>query len=871
METETSFGAWIRRRRNGLGLLQKELALQAGCSVAALQKIERDERRPSRAIAERLADALLVPADERLTFVQVARGERLVERLSTGSQRLAPERRPARVRATLPVPPTALFGREQELAQISHLLGEPHCRLLTLSGPGGIGKTHLAIEAATEQQARFADGAAFVSLAPVVGREQTITAIADALGLVLYTASDRAEQLIAALHTKQQLLLLDNVEHLLAEVACVTLIGDLVRGAPGVKLLVTSREPLSLQAEWMFEVQGLPLPESAAPEALEASSAARLFVQRARQARVGFALTAYERQAVWQICRMVAGLPLGIELAAAWVATLSCQEIAREIQRNIDFLTATARDVADRQRSIRAAFDYSWRLLSAEEQRVLRQLAIFRGSFGREAAEQVVGATLASLSALVAKSLLRRTQDSRYELHDLVHQYAYEHLQHHQQEYIETAHRHAHYYATLLERAGPAFRGPDQPAVIAELLAELPNMRQGWDWAAANQDAPTLRRGADTLFWLYEARSNCREGVPLFGHAVQGLERDADRPMAATGRATHTEQLALGQMLSYQGFFCLRQGQHRRARELLQRSHGLLRHLSEDGAAPAAAALATATAFLGTATYIMGEYEDGQHLLHESLTMKRALDDRWGTAFCLRHLGLVAYYRGDYAAADRLLSESLAMSRAMGNTWAIASSLNLLSTAAYAQHAYRAAHDLLREALALSQGLGDRFNVALALTGLGQVSQATGDASEAQGFFEDSTRIWREIGDQGSLAQTLNQLGQTLLVQAEQLGARRCFFEALRVAWDAQIAPVMLDALLGVAALHAAEGNRAAALELALHIHQNPACAQDTRDRAEQLRAELVMQLPAEHAEAIQMRAPATTLDALVQTLLTIA
>ena len=870
METESSFGAWIRRRRNALGLLQKELALQVGCSVPALQKIERDERRPSRSMAERLAEALHVPADERAMFVQAARGERLVERLSAGPQTIAPnaEPRSARARMALPVPPTPLFGRDQELTEISHLLHDPHCRLLTLIGPGGIGKTHLAIEAATRQQALFADGAVFVPLAPVVGREQTITTIADALGFVLYTAGDRAEQLIAALHAKQLLLLLDNFEHLLAEPSCVAFIGDLVRGAPALKLLATSREPLRLQAEWVFEMQGLPIPESAAPEALEASSAARLFLQRARQARVGFTLTADDRQAVYEICQLVAGLPLGIELAAAWVATLSCREIAREIRRNLDFLAATARDVVDRHRSIRAAFDHSWKLLSAEEQRVLRQIAIFRGSFGREAAEQIAGASLASLSALVSKSLLRHTQDGRYELHDLVRQYALEHLQENAQEHVQTANRHAHYYAGLLEQFGPAFRGPDQPAVIAELIAELPNVRQGWTWAATNQDAEDLRRGADTLFWLYEARSNCREGVPLFGQAVQSLEGDADVTVASSSSAAHEQQLALGQVLSYQGFFCLRQGQHRRARELLQRSHGLLGRLTEEGARPAQAALATATAFLGTATYIMGEYGAGQQLLHESLTMKRSLDDRWGTAFCLRHLGLVAYYRGDYDEAYRLLSESLALSRAMGNTWAVASSLNILSMAVYAQGAYPEAQQLLREGLALSQVLEDRFNIASALTGLGQVSQALGDIPDAQRFFEDSARIWREIGDQGSLAQTLNQLGMTLLVREDGPGARRCFLEALEVAKEAQIAPVMLDALLGVAALRRGKGATGSALELVLHILQNPACTRETRDRAEQLRAELVAQLPAEQIDAIQARAQGKTLDTLVQNLL---
>src|SRR5262245_18464622 len=212
----------------------------------------------------------------------------------------------------------------------------------------------------------------------------------------------------------------------------------------------------------------------AAADALEASSAARLFLQRARQARVGFTLAADERQAVYEICQLVAGLPLGIELAAAWVATLSCQEIAREIQRNLGFLAATARDVEERHRSIRAAFDHSWKLLTAEEQRVLRQIAIFRGSCGREAAEQIANTSLAPLSSLLSKSLLRHTRDDRYELHDLVRQYALEHLQEDQREYMETANRHAHFYAMLLEQRGTGFRGPDQPAVIADLIAELP-------------------------------------------------------------------------------------------------------------------------------------------------------------------------------------------------------------------------------------------------------------------------------------------------------------------------------------------------------------------------------------------------------------
>ncbi len=868
METETSFGALISRRRKALGLLQKELALQVGCSVTAVQKIERDERRPSRAMAERLAEALDVRADERATFVLVARGERLIERLLPVSEPIMPiaDLRPARGRVALPLSPTTLFGRDVELAAISRLLHDPQCRLVTLIGPGGIGKTHLAIEAVTQQHVRFTDGAAFVSLAPVIGREQMVSTIADALGLVLYSATDRADQLIAALCAKALLLVLDNFEHLLPETACVTFMSDLIRGAPGVKLLATSREPLRLQAEWVFEVQGLPVPESAEPDALEASSAARLFLQRARQAQVGFTLAAEECQAVWRICQLVAGLPLGIELAAAWVATLSCQEIAHEIQRTMDFLAATARDVTDRHRSIRAAFDHSWALLSAEEQRVLRNVAVFRGGFGREAAEYVAGATLPLLSALVSKSLLRRAAAGRYDLHDLVRQYALDQLDQDAQAADQIRTRHCQYYALLLERRGATFKGPDQPAVVAELMADLANVRLGWEWAAAHALADELNQAADTLFWLYESQSNCREGVPLFGQAVHSLQAASGAIMPPAVDTGSERRLALGQALSYQGFFCFRQGQHPRGRDLLQRSRALLQPMA--GSLPGRAALANASAFLGMITYTMGDYPAGHRLLEEGLAMKRVLDDRWGAAVCLRHLGLAAYDQGAYGEARHLLGESLTLSRAMGSPWSIAFSLNSLGTAACAQGAYAEARQFLHEGLALSQALADRYNTASAQSSLGMVHQALGDGLEARRCFEESIAIWREIGEQGSLAQTLNRYGQSLIAQADWPMAQRCFLEALAVAKHAQITPLVLDGLLGMAALQAEEGNVESALEVVLHILQDPAHTQGVHNHTEQLRTDLEVHLTDQQIDVIRARVQDKALDVLVQNLL---
>jgi predicted ATPase len=659
------------------------------------------------------------------------------------------------------------------------------------------------------------------------------------------------------------LLVLDNFEHVLTDPGCITLVGELLRGAPALTVLVTSREPLNVQQEWVFDVHGLPLPISSDADALDASSAAQLFRQRAEQVGGNVMATADEREAIWQICRLVEGLPLGLELAAAWVRTLSCQEIAQEIQRNVDILATSARDVATRHRSMRAVFEHSWALLSSEEQRALRRLAVFQGGFGRDAAEQVAGASLAQLSGLVAKSLLRRTKVGRYDLHNLVRQYALDYLRQDEQEAAVTRRQHGRYYAALLERHGAAFKGPDQPAVVAELLAELANIRLAWDWAATNRRAAELSQAADTLFWLYESQSNCREGVPLFGQAVQSLESDVGVALAADQQPA--QRLALGQVLSYQGFCCFRNGQHPHGRALLERSRDLLEPMA--GTPPERAALSNTLAFLGIIIYRMGEYPEGRRLLEEALAIKRALDDRWGTALCLRQLGLAAYAQGEYHAAYRLLSESLAICRAMGNQWSMAFSLNFLGTIAHALGAYAEAEQLLHEALAISQALADRFSSATALNGLGMVQQALGHGQAAHDFFQQSITIWRAIGDQGNLAQTLNQLGQSLLMQADWEAARRCFAEALAVARAAQIAPVVLDALLGMAALRTQAGAHAAALELVLHILLDPAGSHITHQRAGQLQAELAAQITDDQRAVIEARVRDTALEKLIREL----
>jgi predicted ATPase/DNA-binding SARP family transcriptional activator len=783
------------------------------------------------------------------------------EVLSPESGSAAPH---GRRRLALPTQVTPFLGRQQELAQLAEVLSNPACRLVTLIGPGGMGKTRLAVQAAVQQQANFDDGAAFVALASLANREQVVTAMADALGLVLYIAGDRANQLLHYLQERSLLLVLDNFEHLLADASCVALMGELLRGAPSLKLIVTSRMPLDIAGEWVFEVAGL------------GEEAVTLFAQSARRTRVGFALHPTDLPHIARICQLVGEMPLAVELAASWVRVLSCAEIVAEIERSfvadrsLAFLATTTRDIPERHRSLTAVFDHSWQLLSADERRALRQLAVFRGGFSREAAEAVAVASLSVLSALVSKSLLRRTSAGRYDLHELVRQYALKHLQANEQEVSQTLDRHCRYFTALLAQRGPALKSADRQTVVTELLVELDNLRLSWNWAAAHERAAELSQAADTLFWLYESRCNCREGVPLFEQAARGLQTIADQPVVVPGDVQWAQQLALGQVLSYQGHFCFRQGQHPQARDLLQRSLMVLQALDDQRGTVEQAhiigfASSTTAAFLGMVTAMMGDYAEGRRWLQESLTVKRALNDRWGIVLCLRELGLAAYQQGEYAEARAFLSESHALSRELGNAWAIAFSLNCLSMAVYAQGQLREAQQLLQEGLAISQSLEDRYNIAFALDGLGRVQHAQGDDKAAAQLFTTSIALSREIGDQASVAQGLTNLGHALLAQDNRAEARRCFQEALTIAREMQLTPIVLDGLAGMAALHAVEGRSHEAWGLLQQIVKQPAANRETRDRAEKLCAVLETELTPAQIAVVCEQMPAATLGSLVK------
>lgn len=461
---------------------------QAGRRSEALAQYEAGKR----ALADQLG---VEPSAETQALYQQIRSTTSGEAPHTVDSRLKP----------LPTSLTAFVGRERELEQLSHLSAQPGCRLITLVGPGGVGKSRLAVQFAASQRHRFPDGVAFVPLVGAASGAAIIAAMADSLGFAFYGPLDPRVQLVNYLRHRQCLIVLDNLEHLLGDPDTINLLSELLEAAPHCVLIATSREDLRVQAEWLFEVKGLSAP--APGMAIEDSEAVQLFMQQARRVRGGLDLRDNDLAEIARICRSVEGLPLAIELAASWLRTLTCAEIAQEIERDVNFLVTSARDVPLRHRSIQAVFDHSWQLLTNEERRGLRRLAVFRGGFTREAAAQIAGAAIGLLSALVAKSLVRRAPDGRYDLHELVRQYVEAHLRADTDEFEAVNDRHAAYYSALLDRFSTKILSPQQVETLALLTLEINNLRAAWEWSVMRARWLDLIKASQGWVWLCERKN----------------------------------------------------------------------------------------------------------------------------------------------------------------------------------------------------------------------------------------------------------------------------------------------------------------------------------------------------------------------------
>ncbi|HRQ41866.1 MAG TPA: BTAD domain-containing putative transcriptional regulator [Chloroflexota bacterium] len=434
----------------------------------------------------------------------------------------------------LPLFPTPFVGRRRLLQELGQLLHEPQHRLVTLVGPGGMGKTRLAIQLAQEQRSAFADGVCFVPLAPLESARQMVTAVARALHFTLNDRDERStprQQLLDYLTGKQLLLILDNMEHLvegLGRNGEATLPQEILAAAPQSKIITTSRARLNVRGETLVNVTGMDVPAmtvtTLSPAELEIYSSLKLFALTASRIQPEFQLTPENLGLVTEICRLVEGMPLAIELAASWLELLSLAEIKAEITRNLDFLETELQDVPERQRSIRAVFESTWKLLTPAEQETFSRLAIFVFGFTRQAAQAVTGASLRVLMGLVNKSLIRRGEDGRYTIHELLRQYALAQLRAQPASWQQAQAQYSDHFLRFLLAEGEKMSGPEQVAAFTAVDNERANIQNAWRWAAVQGQYDRLHKTLPTLYIFYQARSFTAEDMEMLNTAVRPLQ-----------------------------------------------------------------------------------------------------------------------------------------------------------------------------------------------------------------------------------------------------------------------------------------------------------------------------------------------------------
>ncbi|MCP5098883.1 MAG: hypothetical protein GY943_25305, partial [Chloroflexi bacterium] len=481
----------------------------------------------------------LAPSPDITTLIQTIRAGELPQPVM---ETAVPHPTPVTVHApstpTIPnnlyPPSTPFVGRERELTELDEWLSSPAVRLINILGSGGIGKTRLAVMTASHQLhtkiaphsniPRFPDGVYFVSLAPLQNEEDIIPATIKAINLKLdhprqteqvqETAHSATEQLLNHLQDKRMLLVMNNYEHLLGGTRILI---DILRAAPAVHILVTSRERLQLHGEQVYPLQGLDFPppdvSPTTPSEWLAFTAVQLFLQSARRLRPNFEITADEWPHVGRICQWVEGLPLGLELAASWIDMMSLPDIVAEIQQSLDFLETELRDLPPRHRSMRAVFDYTWQRLTPIEQEMLPSLSVLGDGFSRSAAQHITGASLRMLANLVNKSLLRYSKSSdQYEIHALVRQYAAEKSATNPERETAVRDKHAAYYCHWLERQRDAIKGAQQQTALADIDAAIDNIRTAWDWAVRRKNWHLLAAALETQTYFYWWRGRFNRG-----------------------------------------------------------------------------------------------------------------------------------------------------------------------------------------------------------------------------------------------------------------------------------------------------------------------------------------------------------------------
>ena len=735
MEDTSTFGQWVKQRRKTLGLTQVELGGLISCSAVMVKKIESDQRRPSIRITRLLARHLKITPQERSSFMRLAHPDLPPEQIEEiASPYIQPPNGPVKQRVTnLQTPLTLLIGRAQEVSSICTLLMAPNVRLVTLTGAGGIGKTRLSIQVATDLKEQFTYGCWFISLAALDDPELVVPTIARSLGIKESREWALKETLLNYLSDKDMLLVIDNFEQI---VSAAMHMEEILACSPGLKLLITSRTLLHLLGEYEFVVPPLRFVDMrnalSSDEALD-SPAVTLFVQRAQASRLDFALTPANASIVAKICMHLNGLPLAIELAASRIKFLSPAALLNRLGGStpednlLNELVGGARNLPVRQQTMRRTIDWSYNLLNKNEQDLFRQLAVFAGGYTLEAAAAVCGdartepsqlppsasvmqAFTNKLTSLVDQSMVLQVKtagdEPRFGMLEALREYALEQLTAREKEWTTLKRRHAQYFVSLAEAAEPRFESPDQEIWLDRLEMEHDNLLSAlaWSFTASDEDAQLGLKllAAGWQYWLIRGYVNeCRTWLHKFLEKVKSAPK-LDRARALNG-----------------------------------------------------------TGFL---SWIWGDFPQAKVLLNEGLQIFRDQHDKHGTAWVLNHLADVALAEKDFQLAYEMVMESLSLFRELNDDSNIAWDLFNLGDIVYARaDKAEEANKYFFESQALFQKTGNQRGMAWAQDRLGRQAELGQDYAEATRLYTESINLFRKMGDKRSAAWVLNHLGKVSL------------------------------------------------------------------------------------------------------------
>ncbi|CAA9585532.1 MAG: hypothetical protein AVDCRST_MAG86-3447 [uncultured Truepera sp.] len=745
-------------------------------------------------------------------------------------------------------------------------------------GVAGVGKTRLALQLAHEQLSlgTFQDAVRFVSLDTLNDARQLPSRLIGDLGLTQRANTDPLEQLTTFIAKRRMLLVLDNFEGL---VEGSSLLSQLLRVCPNLKVLVTTRERLRLEEEHVFPIEGLPYPGGRAADG-PLADAVQLFKERAQQAHPHFDLER-ELAAVLDICRLVEGLPLGIELAASWVRLMPCTEIASEIRRSLEFLSSTTRNVPERHRSLEAAFEASWGRLSPQEQEGLRGLSVFRGGFTRAAASTMAGATIPLLASLVDRSLLRVSPSGRYDRHPLLYQFTREKLAEHPEEQAGAQGKHAAFYLSLAEEAAPQLRGREQVRWFGRLSEELDNFREALRVLETKGDAETALRLATTLGHLWSTRGHYAEG---YSYLTRFLPEVA-RPSVTAAKAS-----LLAADLAWV------QGDHKTAQTLLEQSLTSAKELNEKslwsrslGALGRIAQLnrgdpegarslyeaaleragevgdkeasATSLRSLGGLHSEGANYRQARLCYEASASLAAELGDDHSRAKALVSLATVLTYLGESAQAHVLNEQCLELFRAVGDAHGAGIALLNLGVDASEQGDLEGSTERYRQSLELFRGLGDKRMVSHLLNNVAGVLQKCGDLPQAQELLEESLAIQRTVGDVSLVAHALNTLASVYDDQGRPGEAFRCYQECLELCRETNDTWALMRVLEASARWHLGRDNYGAAQTLLAEAVALAHASGDRKTLAKALEARAMLEAAAgEGARAVHLSAYAERL-----------